>query len=58
MTRTVFLFQDRGHGMTTERRAMTFFCAQMPKKADTLIFLEDPLRQSMGVRDFILGGSG
>ncbi len=25
MTRTVISFQDRGHGMTTERRAMTFF---------------------------------
>lgn len=21
-------FQDRGHGMTTERRTMTFFCAR------------------------------
>ncbi len=30
MTRTVISFQDRGHGMTTERRAMTFFYARLP----------------------------
>lgn len=29
MTRTVISFQDRGHGMTTERRAMTFFMRRL-----------------------------
>lgn len=28
-------FQDRGHGTTTERRTMTFFCA--PAKRDDLV---------------------